>query len=135
MRLLPYHLTNSVHLQKLPRFCVDIRAPRSLIGGRQLNGVLKLPRKSNIPRIRSLNSFRFGHVAVKFFGTIEIVLGTPSALRLIPVLLDVLPVGVPDLLGLDVLDAEKLYADNITNRIVHCEVLSMVVENFKYKDR
>ena len=66
---------------------------------------------------------------------IEIALETPAHVRKIPVLMDIVPVDVPALLGLDVLDTEQLYADNVTNRLVHREILSKQGEPLAYKDR
>ncbi len=59
---------------------------------------------------------------MKSIGLVEFALQTPAPLRPIPVLLDIVPVDVPALLGLDVLDAESLYPDNVTDRIVHRKV-------------
>ena len=66
---------------------------------------------------------------------IEILLETPSTWRDIPVLMDIVPVDVPALLGLDVLDSEQLYACNVTNRLVHRAVLSRPGEPLQYEDR
>ncbi len=49
-------------------------------------------------------------------------------------LMDVVPVDVPDLLGLYVLDAEGLYADNVTNRLVHRKITSNSSDNTHYED-
>ena len=38
--------------------------------------------------------------------------------------MDIVTVDVPALLGLDVLDGENLYADNLRNRLVHRQILS-----------
>lgn len=48
----------------------------------------------------------------------------------ISVLMDIVPVGVPALL-----DAEQLYADNVTNRLVHRAVLPSKNEPLKYRYR
>ena len=50
------------------------------------------------------------------------------------VLIDIVPVNVPALLGIDVLDAESLYAYNVTNRFGHCNVLSRPSEVLKFVD-
>ena len=49
--------------------------------------------------------------------------------------MDIVSVDVPALLGLDVLDGEGLYADNVTNRLVHRQVISRPGELLFYKDR
>ena len=48
--------------------------------------------------------------------------------------MDIKPVDIPAFLGLGVLDGEQLYADNVTNRLVHRQVLSRRVEQLKYED-
>lgn len=128
-------LSKSSQPQKFPAFYVDIGAPRSIIGLRQLDLVLNHLRKPDIPFIKSHYSFRFGDVTVQSLGTIEIALENPSPWRPITAIMDVVPVDVPAFLGLDVLDAEQLHADNVTNRLVHCEVLSRKKDTLKYKDR
>lgn len=49
-------------------------------------------------------------------------------------LTDVVPVNVPSILGLDVLDTEELYADIVSSRMVYRKVLSPEIENLKYKE-
>ena len=118
-----YFMCRSGHVQ-LAAFCVDIEAPRSVIGERQLKHILKKTQNHAIPRMMSNNYFKFGDVPVRSLGMVELHLKTPAPRRPIPVLMDIVPVDVPALLSLDVLDAECLYADNITNRIVHRIVIS-----------
>lgn len=48
--------------------------------------------------------------------------------------MDILPVNVPELLGLDFLDAEGLYADNWSIRLVHRKVYYHSSENFEFDD-
>ena len=55
---------------------------------------------------------------------IELECETPSDIRKIPVLMYIVPVDFPALLGLDVLDGEGMYADNVTNRLVRHQVIS-----------
>ena len=89
----------------------------------QFNCILRNLGKKGIPRINSRSSFRFGDVAVPSQGLIEIALDTPPNVRPIYVLMDIVTVDIPALLELDVLDGENLYADNVTNRLVHRQVL------------
>ena len=91
--------------------------------------------KKFIPRMKSITFFRFGDVKVRSVGKIEISLKTPASIRHISVLMDIVPVDIPALLGLDVLDSESLYADNVTNRLVHRCVLSLPGEPSEYEDR
>ncbi len=130
-----------INLTRVPKgracFCVfiDIGAPRSVIGRPQLNVILQKLGKKPIPHIVSHNSFRIGDVTVKSLGMVEIVLDTPSNDPNVLVLKDIVPIDVPALFGLDVLDSERLYADDVTNRLVHREVLSRPGEQLRYKDR
>lgn len=54
---------------------------------------------------------------------VEISLATPSGVLDISVLMGIVPVNLPASLRLDVFDSENLYADNVTNRLVHREVI------------
>lgn len=54
------------------------------------------------------------------------------------VLMDIVPVNVPDFLGLDVLDSEGLCAYNVSNHLVHHYVLSRSsdeVDNESFEQR
>ncbi len=128
------HFSKSSSMPKQPGVCVDIGAPRSVIGGRYLNMVLHCRNEKSIPRMEPANSSRFVYVAVKSLGLIEIDLEVPSPRRSIPVLIDIVPVDVPTLLGLDLLDSECLHADNVTGRLVHRIVLSHPVETLNLQD-
>ena len=50
------------------------------------------------------------------------------------VLMDVVPVGVPGLFGLDVHDSESLYADNVTNRLIYRLISSRSSDVQEYED-
>ena len=50
------------------------------------------------------------------------------------VLTEIVPVNVPELLGLDVMDSEGLYADNVTDRLVHRRVYNRSSEFLEYDD-
>jgi len=128
------HLANHPDPSQLPGFCVDLGAPRSVIGKRQLDTILRKMDRQTIPRMPSTSSFRFGDTVVKSLGMVELALKTPAPRRPIAVLLDIVPVDVPALLGLDVLDAEALYADNVTNRLVHRSITSNRGGSQKYHD-
>ena len=64
-----------------------------------------------------------------------LLLETPSTWRDISALIDIVPVDVPALLGLEVLDSEQLYLYNVTNGLVHRAVLSHPGETLQYKDK
>ncbi len=115
-------------------FCVEIAAPGSVIGRPQLNRILSVFQEKEIPCISSQNSFRFGDVTVRSLGMVEIALDTPPNVSNVPVLIDIVPVDVPPLLGLDVLDGEGLYADNKNNRLVRREIPSRTGDVLKYED-
>ena len=115
-------------------FSVDIRAPRSVVRRIQMNRVLATRGRKNIPCMASKNLFRFGDVTVRSLGKIEIAMETPANVSRTSVLLYIVPVDVPALLGLDVMDGEGLYADNVTNRLVHRHVFSRKDEPLRYKD-
>ena len=48
--------------------------------------------------------------------------------------MNIVTVDIPALLGLDVLDGENSYADNVTNKLVHKQILSGPGELLKYED-
>ena len=50
------------------------------------------------------------------------------------VLMDIVPVNVKALLGLDAIDAEGLYADNVINRSVNRRILSRSSDECQYDD-
>ena len=66
---------------------------------------------------------------------VELELATPDWITSIPVLMDTVPINVPPLLGLDILDGEQLYAENVTNRLVHRKIESRHGEPLKYTDK
>ena len=55
---------------------------------------------------------------------VQVALETPPGMPDITVLMDIVPVNIPALLRLDVLDFESLYANNVTNCLVHRQVTS-----------
>lgn len=80
---------------------------------KQLGKVLKRLDQETMQNNRSQNSFRFVDVTVKSISTIEIEFEAPSPWRYVSVLMEIVPVNVLVRLGLDVLDTEQLYADNV----------------------
>ena len=95
------HFVDPARLNSYPGFCVDIGAPRSVVGRDQLNTFLRSPGKRQIPRISSSSSFRFGDVTVKSLGMVELELSTPDGITSIRVLMEIVPVNLPPLLGLN----------------------------------
>ena len=102
------HLTATKSSPEVPGFCIDIGAPRSVCGKRTMNKLLGSLKRTTIPSAKSYRYFRFGDVVVKSLGLAEVALCTPHDVPNVMVLMDVVPVDVPGLLGLDVLDCESL---------------------------
>ena len=127
-----------IHFSKLSAspeiagFCLGIGAPRSIVGRTELNKILTSVQRRSIARINSRNSFSFEDVLVKSLGMVELCLRTPNDVPNIMVVMHIVPVNVPALLGLDVMDAEGLYADIVTNRLVHRKILSRSSDEFEY---
>ena len=115
-------------------FWIGIGAPKSVVGINQLNWILLTFGKKGTPRMKSENSFQFGDVTVPSKGLIEITLGTLPNTRPIHAFIGIVTVYILTLLGLDVLDGEKLYAGNATNRLIHRQILSAPVEPLMYED-
>lgn len=78
--------------------------------------------------------FGFGDVIVKSQVMIEVALEAPRGLLNIMVLVDIVPFNLPALLGLSVLDAESLYADNATDRLVHRRIISRSSDTLYFVD-
>ena len=112
-------------------FSVHMGAPRSVKGQQQLKTVLKYLGKNSIPRIQSLHSFRFGDTTVRSIGAFEFAVKVPPPRRHMFLLMDIVPVGIQDLLGLEFLNSEQLYADNVTNRLVHRQIVSVPGANLE----
>ena len=85
-------------------FCVDIGAPKSVVGRQEFEGIFRrhgLP----IPRLLpSYTRFRFADTTFKSLGNLAIPLATPPGIKPLRVLLDVVEADVPALLGLDFLE-------------------------------
>ena len=128
------NLLKATEVPAEPAFCIDIGALKSVVGKQQLDAILITLRRKDIPRCSSHNSFRFGDVVVNSLGMIEVALATPPSVPDIIVLIGIVTVNVPALLGLDVLDSESLYADNVMNRLVHRRILSRSGEPLQFED-
>ena len=99
-----------------PAFCVDNGAPRSVIG----NSILaKIESHFNITSklTPSSLSFRFGDEIFPSMGKAKFTLITPATIPNINVELDVVPVMIPPLIGLNILDKNKLMIDNVNNKL------------------
>ena len=68
--------------------------------------------------LKSDRSFRFANMTSKSLGKPPIRVPVPN-LAFIEQLVDVVDADIPLLLGLDVLDEEGIYMNNVTNKLVH----------------
>lgn len=98
-------------------FCVDIGAPRSVVGLRELNRLLTATNTHKKHIRRSSNRFRFGDQSFESLGCISLPLPTPRGVHPIVVDFDIVKAHVPPLLGMDVLDREELVADTVFRRL------------------
>ena len=85
---------SNIHFQRIESkaalgFCVDVGAPRSVIGSEQLDHIIREHNHTAIPRFRSANRFRYGEVTVQSIGMVELFLIVPAPRRPIPILLDI----------------------------------------------
>ena len=72
-----------------------------------------------MPRMASNRTRKFGNHSVQSFSIVELSLHSPDHVDTIPVLVGFVPVDVPAVLGLDILDGYNLLEDNVTNRMWH----------------
>ncbi len=117
-----------------PGVCVDIGAPRFVIGREELNRILPQVGRHSIPKSKSKGRYRFPDAVYSSLGTVELPIATPNGIPLIYVGLDIVSADVPALLGLDILGSESLFADTVTNRLVKRVVTSEPDEPFRYVD-
>lgn len=95
--------------------CCDIGAQRTVIGERQAKAYCRETSKKSLSP--SDYSFMFGDGLHLSLGSIEVRIPTPDG-TFIAIEIDVVSADVPLLLGIDVLDREKLVADNVDN-VIH----------------
>ena len=98
-------------------FCVDIGAPRSVIGKKELNRILNALGVRKISRKRSANRFRFADTNINSLGQVVLPLDTPAGVKPVFVTLDVVNGDIPALLVMYVLDRESLTPDTVCNRL------------------
>lgn len=96
-------------------FCVDIGAPKSVIGITSLREILK---EKEISLQNSASKFRFGNNVKHSLGSTVLELKPPVGNPpLIMAKCGVVNVDIPPLLGLDVLDKHCLVADTAENQL------------------
>lgn len=99
--------------------CVDIGAPTSVVGKKELHLLLSKSDIRNYKGRKYPNRFRFGDVTFNSMGQVSLPLPTPEGVAPISVVFDIVPADVLALLGLDVLDRERLVADTVFLRLAH----------------
>ena len=100
-----------------PGFCVDIGAPRSVVGLKEARRLYnRIGRRLRLTP--SNRTFRFADSEHESLGTIIIPLETPPGISTIQVCLDVVSADVPALLGMDVMDENSLTPCTVSNRLI-----------------
>ena len=98
-------------------FCVDIGAPKSVIGREELERTVRRKGLQRPKLTVSQRRFRFADTMFKSVGKVKLYLATPPGVPPLPVLLNVVDANIPVLLGLDFLNKESLTADAVVNRL------------------
>lgn len=93
--------------------CLDGGAEKSLIGLKQTKAYSRMV-GSKFKLGPSCYSFKFGDLIETSLGRMEIRVPTPQS-SFLPIFVDVVDADVPLLIGLDILDQEKLVPDNVEN--------------------
>lgn len=106
----------------------------SVIGSKELNHILRAHNARSIPKYPSSNRFRFGNSTYNSIGIVQFFLATPQGVPAITVQMDVVPVDIPALLGLDILDSCALYSVTVTILLLHWLVASSTVQPLAYND-
>lgn len=98
--------------------CVDIGAPKSVAGRRELHRTLEHIGRPHPNLNPSRHSFRFADAVYDSHDTTNVLRGTPSPARTIHVTLEVVTAHVTELLGMDTMDKETLSPCTVTNSLV-----------------
>lgn len=93
--------------------CLDGGASKSVIRKRQAQAYCRMFKKE-FRLCPSLVTYIFGNGSCASMGKLELRLPLPDG-QFLPLLIDVVDADIPFLLGLDVLDNERLVADNVSN--------------------
>jgi len=108
-------LEEEVHTRhKMFGFCADIGAPKSVIGRKQLSRIMTAVGVRKRKLKLSRNRFWFADTCFKSWER-SIAIEKPSNVPRVYVEMDVVDADIPALLGLDVLDRERLVADTVFN--------------------
>ena len=100
---------------KFDGICIDTGAQRSVVGLKQAHAYCQL---SGVPfkKRPSMTAFRFGDGTFQSLGSIPVRIPTPDG-KFISIEMDVVQADVPMLIGLEVLDRERLIPDNVANKL------------------
>ena len=104
--------------------CVDLGAPRSVLGLLMLKCILSKTKQRDMPMRKSNNIFVFGGQRAHSLGTADLFLKTPVNVLYVPVIADVVKLDVPALLRHDILGAYQLNADTIANTLIHKKIFT-----------
>ena len=100
-----------------PAFCVDIGAPRSVVGLKEARRIYSRIGRRLQPRPSS-RRFRFADSENESLGTVMMPLETPPGIPTSNVFLDVISADVPALLGMEGLDENWLNPCTVSNRFI-----------------
>lgn len=106
--------------QKWNGACLDTGAQRTVIGREQARAYAKFIGYKRMKLIPSRAKFRFGTDRQQSLGKIPIRVPADDG-SMMMIMAEVVPIDVPFLLGLDVLDKFKLVVDNV-NMVLDCRV-------------
>ena len=112
-------MNDNTALLRLHGFCVEIGAPKAVVGRTERNRIFEKMGMGppNLSRPSFSKRFRFADNTFESIGQVNIPLRTPFAIAPINVQLDVVQTDIPALLGMDILDRELLIADTVANRL------------------
>lgn len=114
-----------------PGFCVENRAPGSVVGLKESRRIFNRSGRS-LKFSPSNRSFRFADSLYESLGLVTIPLETPPGIPTIGVSLDVISADVPELLGMDVMDNHSLTPCTMSNRLIRRKVLDNKIHSHSY---
>ena len=99
-------------------FLVDIGAPRSVIGQKELHRIRRTIGSKNLALVQSNRSFKFAEAVYQSLGMVVVPLETTANILVIHVVMDVVTADIPALLGLDLMDQESLTPCVVSGRFI-----------------
>lgn len=97
--------------------CIDTGAHCSVVGYRQIQAYCREHNRKLVTK-PSTTSFKFGDGSYQSCGKMKVRIPTPKG-EFMYVQFDIIHADVPMLVGLDALDKEKMYANNVTDELVN----------------